>query len=156
MSLRFLDAGESHGPALMAILEGIPAGLPLDLEAVNQDLARRQKGFGSGGRMQIETDKVRVLGGVMDGKTTGAPLALLVENDDHANWQGKAVDPMTAPRPGARRPDRCAQVWLSRSASCPGAILRARDHHARSRRSDLQAAPAAVRHTCGRLCARHW
>jgi chorismate synthase len=100
MSLRFLTAGESHGPALTAILEGIPAGLALDIEAVNHDLARRQKGFGSGGRMQIETDKVRVLGGVMDGKTTGAPLALLVENADHANWQGKAVDPMTAPRPG--------------------------------------------------------
>ena len=100
MSLRFITAGESHGPALTAILEGIPAGLTLDLDVVDRDLARRQVGFGSGGRMRIEMDKVRVLGGMMSGRTTGAPLAFQVENADHANWQGKAVDPMTAPRPG--------------------------------------------------------
>jgi len=100
MPLRFLTAGESHGPALTAILEGIPAGLPLDASIIDRELARRQKGYGSGGRMKIEKDAVHVLSGVMAGKTTGMPIALLVENADHVKWKGKAVDPMTAPRPG--------------------------------------------------------
>ena len=98
--LRFLSAGESHGPDLTAILEGIPAGLNLSPEVINLELTRRQKGYGSGGRMKIEKDAVRILGGVMGGMTTGAPIALLVENADHAKWKGKAVEPMTAPRPG--------------------------------------------------------
>ncbi len=98
--LRFLTSGESHGPALTAILEGIPAGLPLDASTIDLELARRQKGYGSGGRMKIEKDAVQILGGVMAGETTGAPIALLVENADHAKWKGKAVEPMTAPRPG--------------------------------------------------------
>jgi len=100
MSLRLLTAGESHGPALTAILDGMPAGLPLDAAVIDRELARRQKGFGAGGRMKIEKDKVRILGGVMGGQTTGGPLALLAENADHKNWQGNAVDPMSAPRPG--------------------------------------------------------
>lgn len=100
MSLRLLTAGESHGPALTAILDGMPAGLPLDAAVIDRELARRQKGFGAGGRMKIEKDKVRILGGLMGGQTTGGPLALLAENADHKNWQGKAVDPMSAPRPG--------------------------------------------------------
>lgn len=100
MSLRFLTAGESHGPALTAILEGLPAGLPLSASLIDIELARRQRGYGSGGRMKIEKDSVQILGGVMAGKTTGAPLALLVPNLDHARWKGKAVEPMTAPRPG--------------------------------------------------------
>ncbi len=100
MSLRFLTAGESHGPALTAILDGIPAGLPISTSIIDHELARRQKGYGSGGRMKIEQDVVRILGGVMTGATTGAPIAMLVENSDHAKWQGKAIDPMTAPRPG--------------------------------------------------------
>ena len=98
--LRFLTAGESHGPALTAILEGIPAGLTLSPEMIDRELTRRQKGIGSGGRMKIEKDVVRILGGVMGGVTTGAPIALLVDNADHAKWKGKAVSPMTAPRPG--------------------------------------------------------
>src|SRR5512138_2129961 len=100
MSLRFLTAGESHGPALTAILDGMPAGLLLTPGLVNKELARRQTGYGSGGRMKIEKDTVQILGGVMAGETTGAPLALLVQNDDHAKWKGKAIEPMTAPRPG--------------------------------------------------------
>ncbi len=100
MSLRFLTAGESHGPALTAILDGMPAGLPLDASVIDPELARRQKGYGAGGRMKIEKDAVRILSGVMAGETTGAPIGMLVENTDHAKWQGKAVDPMTAPRPG--------------------------------------------------------
>ncbi len=100
MPLRFLSAGESHGPALTAILDGIPAGLPLPVEVIDRELARRQQGYGSGGRMKIEKDTVQILGGVMGGETTGAPLALLVQNDDHVKWKGKPIAPMTAPRPG--------------------------------------------------------
>jgi chorismate synthase len=100
MPLRFLTAGESHGPSLTAILDGIPAGLSLTPDIINKELARRQQGYGSGGRMKIEKDTVQILGGVMSGETTGAPLALLVQNDDHAKWKGKAIEPMTAPRPG--------------------------------------------------------
>ena len=98
--LRFLTAGESHGPSLTAILDGMPAGLPITPEIINKELARRQKGYGSGGRMKIEKDTVRILGGVMGGETTGAPIAMLVENVDHIKWKGTAIDPMTAPRPG--------------------------------------------------------
>ena len=98
--LRFLTAGESHGPSLTAILDGIPAGLKLNASIIDLELARRQKGFGSGGRMKIEKDAVQILGGVMAGETTGAPIALLVQNADHAKWKGRAVEPMTAPRPG--------------------------------------------------------
>ncbi len=100
MTLRFLTSGESHGPALTAILDGMPAGLPLDASIIDPELARRQKGYGSGGRMKIEKDIVRILSGVMAGETTGAPIAMLVENADHVKWQGKDIDPMTAPRPG--------------------------------------------------------
>ena len=100
MSLRFLTAGESHGPALTAILEGLPAGLPITPELIAVDLGRRQRGAGSGGRMAIEQDQAQILGGVMEGRTTGAPVSLLITNKDHANWQGKAVAPFTIPRPG--------------------------------------------------------
>jgi chorismate synthase len=98
--LRFLTAGESHGPSLTTILDGIPAGLQLSPEIIDKELARRQQGYGSGGRMKIEKDTVQILGGVMGGETTGAPIALLVQNDDHVKWKGKAIEPMTAPRPG--------------------------------------------------------
>ena len=100
MNLRILTAGESHGPALTAILDGMPAGILLDSSIIDLELARRQKGFGSGGRMGIEKDEVKLLGGVMGGATTGAPIALLVENVDHSNWKGKSVDAMASPRPG--------------------------------------------------------
>ncbi len=100
MPLRFLTAGESHGPALTAILEGLPAGLPLSSEIINRDLARRQRGLGRGPRMQIEQDRVRILSGVLAGQTTGAPLTLQIENRDHARWRGRAVPPFTTPRPG--------------------------------------------------------
>ena len=100
MPLRFLTAGESHGPSLTTILDGLPAGLSLSPDIINKELARRQQGYGSGGRMKIEKDTVQILGGVMSGETTGAPIALLVQNDDHVKWKGKAIEPMTAPRPG--------------------------------------------------------
>ena len=100
MTLRFLNAGESHGPALVAILEGFPAGLPLPVEVINRELARRQRGFGAGPRMKIESDEVRILGGVMAGVTTGAPLALVIQNRDHEDWRGRPIPPFTTPRPG--------------------------------------------------------
>jgi chorismate synthase len=100
MSLRFLTAGESHGPALTAILDGMPAGLPLDTSVIDLDLARRQKGYGAGGRMKIEKDTIQILSGVMAGETTGGAIGMLIENADHVKWKGKAIEPMTAPRPG--------------------------------------------------------
>ena len=100
MPIRFFTAGESHGPRLTAILEGMPAGLPLSIEDINVDLRRRQKGYGSGGRMQIEKDKIRITSGVMNGMTTGAPIALSVENRDFKNWKERDIAPITTPRPG--------------------------------------------------------
>ncbi len=98
--LRFLTAGESHGPSLTAILEGIPAGLSLTPDDLQRDMQRRQKGYGSGGRMGIEKDTVRITGGVMGGQTTGGPIALHVENRDWVTWRDKDIPPMTIPRPG--------------------------------------------------------
>lgn len=98
--LRFLTAGESHGPYITTILEGMPAGIPLSEGAVNSDLARRQMGFGSGGRMKIESDQVEFSGGVMNGSTTGGPIAMRINNKDWTNWTEKDIPPMTTPRPG--------------------------------------------------------
>ena len=104
MSLRFLTAGESHGPGVSAILEGMPAGLPLSIEGIQQDLSRRQQGYGAGPRMKIEQDSAQILGGVLDygtgPVTTGAPLAFLIENRDYEKWRGQSIAPMTTPRPG--------------------------------------------------------
>lgn len=100
MPLRYLTAGESHGPALTAIIEGMPAGLPVSEDLILVDLARRQTGKGSGDRMAIEKDRAQILAGVMEGVTTGAPIALQIANADHANWKGKAVPAYTTPRPG--------------------------------------------------------
>src|ERR1700681_82796 len=93
--LRFTTAGESHGPALVSILEGMPAGLPLLAADVDTELARRQQGYGRGRRMQIERDTVELLSGVRAGETLGSPIAMLVQNRDWKNWQ-EIMDP--APR----------------------------------------------------------
>jgi chorismate synthase len=98
--LRFLTAGESHGSCLTAIIEGLPAGLALPEEAINHELARRQKGYGRGGRMKIERDRAEILSGVIHGQTTGAPVALRIENRDWANWKDKDWPALTVPRPG--------------------------------------------------------
>ena len=98
--LQFLTAGESHGPALVAILEGLPAGLLLESEVIDRELERRQQGYGAGPRMKIEQDRAHLLAGVMEGATTGAPLAVLIENRDHTKWRGKAIPGFTIPRPG--------------------------------------------------------
>jgi chorismate synthase len=100
MSLRFMTAGESHGPALIAILEGLPAGLSISTQIIDKELARRQRGFGAGPRMKIEQDAVNIMAGVLAGETTGAPLALQIENKDHAKWLGKEIDAFVTPRPG--------------------------------------------------------
>ncbi|MGV3087941.1 chorismate synthase [Streptococcus suis] len=84
--MRYLTAGESHGPRLTAIIEGVPAGLPLTADDINADLIRRQGGYGRGSRMKIETDRVEITAGVRHGKTTGAPITLNVTNKDHQKW----------------------------------------------------------------------
>lgn len=106
--VRWMTAGESHGPRLTAIVEGIPAGLPLLAEDIDGDLARRQRGYGRGGRMKIETDRVVLSGGVRGGETLGSPIAMIVENRDHASWTTRMApgplpeppEPLTRPRPG--------------------------------------------------------
>jgi len=100
MPLRYLTAGESHGPSLTAILEGLPAGLKLDAGIINQQLARRQRGFGAGARMKIEADTAQISAGLMAGVTTGAPLAISIQNRDHERWRGQSIEPFTMPRPG--------------------------------------------------------
>jgi len=98
--LRFLTAGESHGPALIGIVEGLPAGLRIDPDIINRDLARRQIGVGRSARMRIEHDRVEILSGVTNGQSIGAPVALKIENLDYANWKDKNAPPQTIPRPG--------------------------------------------------------
>jgi len=98
--LRFLDAGESHGKCLLGIIEGLPAGLTLSEEKINLDLTRRQGGYGRGDRMKIEQDKVEILSGLVEGKTIGSPLGLMIKNKDWGNWQEKEYPPLTTPRPG--------------------------------------------------------
>jgi chorismate synthase len=98
--LRFLTAGDSHGPCLMAIVEGLPAGLAVDPETIDNDLRRRQGGYGRGGRMQIERDRVELLSGLQRGCTTGAPVALRIENRDWPNWRDRDLPALTVPRPG--------------------------------------------------------
>ena len=108
----FITAGESHGKGLVAIIEGLPAGLPIDLAVINRELWRRQQGYGRGGRMKIESDEVEILSGVRHGETLGSPVSLLIRNRDFENWQDvMAVEPreftdekrarkLTRPRPG--------------------------------------------------------
>ncbi len=100
MKLRFLTSGESHGPALITILDGMPAGLDISKDYINQELARRQKGFGAGPRMKIEQDTVQIMGGVLEGKSSGAPISMTIQNLDHSKWRGKEILPFTIPRPG--------------------------------------------------------
>ncbi len=111
MHLRFSTAGESHGKALVALVEGLPAGLPVSAEAVDRDLRRRMQGYGRGARMKIEQDRVEWLSGVRAGETLGSPVAMLIPNRDWANWEDvmahEAADPgelrrrrVTRPRPG--------------------------------------------------------
>lgn len=102
--MRYLTAGESHGPELTTIIEGVPAGLALSVEAINQELARRQGGYGRGGRMKIEKDQVRITSGVRHGKTLGSPITMIVENRDWKNWQKvMSVEPVAEKEEKLRR-----------------------------------------------------
>ncbi|HKQ51655.1 MAG TPA: chorismate synthase [Pyrinomonadaceae bacterium] len=105
--LRFTTAGESHGRALVAVLEGLPAGLPVSVEQINRELERRQWGYGRGGRMKIERDRAEIISGVRHGLTLGSPLALLIENKDWANWtEIMAAEPAQLPPEKSRRVKR--------------------------------------------------
>ena len=124
--LRFETAGESHGECLVATLTGLPAGVPVSVEAVNHDLWRRQQGYGRGGRMKIERDCAEIVAGVRHSKTIGSPVAILIHNQDWKNWtEALPVEdaegaedkkkPLTrhGPRKAARRsrPDQFSKVW---------------------------------------------
>ncbi|MGH9020472.1 MAG: chorismate synthase, partial [Acidimicrobiales bacterium] len=105
--LRFLTAGESHGPALTVIVEGLPSGLPVDADEIADELARRRLGFGRGPRMRFERDELRLLGGVRHGRTLGSPVAIEILNTEWPKWQeemsaepGSPARRLTAPRPG--------------------------------------------------------
>src|SRR5918992_882130 len=113
MTLELLTAGESHGPALVGILNGLPAGLTLKRDAIEQALRRRQEGYGGSPRQRIERDEIEILAGLRHGRTLGSPLAFVIQNRDHVNWewgmspwppesepQGKGVEAVTLPRPG--------------------------------------------------------
>ena len=108
MTLRFTTAGESHGPGLVAIVEGLPAGLELDRQALDRDMARRQLGHGRGGRMKIESDSVEIRSGIRHGRTLGSPIAVLIANRDYPNWEERMnpwpvegeVEESHLPRPG--------------------------------------------------------
>src|SRR5216110_1915489 len=135
MNLELASAGESHGPALVAIVSGLPAGLVLDKAAIDADLRRRQQGYGRSPRQQIETDEVEVLAGLRQGRTLGTPLALVVRNRDHKNWTwGMSPWPPDGAahrrsrsggcgREGAARGDR----RLRRGRSAAGGGCRSRD-----------------------------
>ncbi len=98
--IRYITAGESHGPELTVIVEGLPAGISIDEDLIRKDLARRQIALGAGGRMAIETDRAIITGGVLGGKTTGAPVAMRILNANHAAWKGREIRALTTPRPG--------------------------------------------------------
>src|SRR4249919_3399514 len=117
--LRLMTAGESHGPALVAILEGLPHGLAVDEAAVNADLRRRQGGYGRGGRMQIEKDAVEVLSGVRHGRTLGSPVAFLIRNKDHENWKDVMAP---EPQPDSARERRRLKYPRPGHADLAGAL----------------------------------
>ena len=96
----YKTAGESHGPGLTIIVDGVPAGVPVTEDGIGEDLRRRQGGYGRGGRMLIEKDRAELRGGVARGYTTGAPVAMWIENRDWANWKDKTPPAITVPRPG--------------------------------------------------------
>ena len=145
----FVTAGESHGPGLTTIVEGMPAGLELDREALDRDMARRQLGHGRGGRMKIEKDSAEVRSGVRHGRTLGSPIALLVANRDYENWvermgpweSGEGVKQVHLPRPGHADLPGPPQVRLRRRPQRARARERPRDRRAGRRRRPRPAVP---------------
>ncbi len=149
--LRFTTAGESHGPALTCILEGMPAGLPLLTADVDADLARRQQGYGRGRRMQIERDAVEFQGGVRAGETTGAPIAMRIANRDWANWQ-EIMDP--APREGDAQGRRRAVTRVRPGHADLTGILKYDRDDARDILERASARETAARVAMGAVCRR--
>ncbi len=144
---RFTTAGESHGRALVAIVEGLPAGLPIDIEQINRELKRRQQGYGRGARMKIEQDRVEILSGVRHGLTLGSPLAVMIENKDWANW-----DDVMFPGERELAPEKSRRVKRPRPghADLAGGLK----YDARDLRDVLERASAretAARVACGAL-----
>jgi chorismate synthase len=144
--LRYLTAGESHGPCLVVVIEGCPAGFAIDLQAIDHDLWRRQQGYGRGGRMAIEKDEVRVLSGVRWGETLGSPISLQIENRDWRNWQKRM-----SPRPEDR--DEAAAVTRPRPghADLTGA-LKYNHHDVRNVLERASARETTARVAVGSLC----
>src|SRR4051794_3926480 len=144
---RFTTAGESHGRALVATVEGLPAGLPVDAEQINRELERRQWGYGRGGRMKIERDRVEILSGVRHGLTLGSPLALMIENKDWANWtEVMSALPVDLPPEKSRR--------LKRPRPGHADLAGGQKYGARDLRNILERASAretAARVACGAL-----
>lgn len=148
MKLRYLTAGESHGPSLTAIVEGMPANLELSDEDINRDLARRQQGYGRGGRMQIEKDRVSFLSGIRWGKTLGSPITLSIRNRDWANWEKKM-----SPHAGDRMEEVAVTHPRPGHADLSGAI-KYRQDDARNILERSSARETAARVAVGALCRR--
>ena len=164
MTLHLSTAGESHGPALVAIVNGLPAGLQLDRAAIDADLHRRQEGYGRSPRQQLERDEVEVLAGLRHGRTLGTPLALLVRNRDHKNWEwgmnpwppdgepsGQGHEAGDAAAAGPRRPRRRAQVRARGRPRRARARERPPHRGLRRRGRGREGAPARARDR-GRRC----
>src|SRR3954464_689294 len=149
--LRFTTAGESHGPALVSVLEGMPAGLPLLAEHVDLELARRQQGYGRGRRMQIERDTVEFLSGVRAGETLGSPIAMLVRNNDWKNWQD-VMDP--APRDGDPDPRRRAVTRVRPGHADLTGLLKYDRDDARDILERASARETTARVAAGAICKR--
>ncbi|MBV9881123.1 MAG: chorismate synthase [Gemmatirosa sp.] len=149
--LRFTTAGESHGPALLSVLEGMPAGVPLLAEHVDAELARRQQGYGRGRRMQIERDHIEFLSGVRAGETVGAPIAMLVRNNDWKNWQD-VMDP--APREGDPDPRRRAVTRVRPGHADLTGVLKYDRNDARDILERASARETTARVAAGAICRR--
>jgi chorismate synthase len=146
MKLRYLTAGESHGPALTALVEGMPANLEVSSEDIDRHLARRQQGYGRGGRMKIEQDRVRILSGVRWGKTLGSPITLSIENRDWANWEQKM-----SPRVEDRMEDIAVTQPRPGHADLSG-VIKYRQDDARNILERSSARETAARVAVGALC----
>lgn len=148
--LRFTTAGESHGQALVAIVEGLPAGLRIDLGGIDSELARRQWGYGRGGRMKIERDQVEILSGVRHGLTLGSPVALMIQNQDWANWTDvMSAEPRDLPEEKSRR--------VKRPRPGHADLAGGQKYDARDLRNVLERASAretAARVACGAVAKR--
>ncbi len=154
---RFETAGESHGECLVATLTGLPAGIPISLDAVNRELWRRQQGYGRGGRMKIETDRAEIVAGVRHSKTIGAPIAIIIQNKDWKNWTRSAARggfrrraaKAQARIPAASRTRRSGRQLEVQFSGCPihsGTRQRARDHGEGCGRRVGQSASWAIWH----------